>query len=112
MFWLVNQQERLRLAIDVSFMEYTCDHILLYNEILVMIFNDVYTKDYEVDTGQAKLRVLRLAFPQNIYTAIEITLTKKPARWHNVDITPKIFDDCLVKFGNTKTLSTLKRYQD
>ena len=38
LFWFVNQQERLRLAIHVSFMEYTCDHILFYNETLVMIF--------------------------------------------------------------------------
>ena len=80
---------------------FTCDKHLISGVTLRLTFlrtrpdfcliYDNATKDYKVSLTQANLHVRKMTVSDNVFTAIETTLTKMPAIYRYTEIIPKTF---------------------
>ena len=70
------------VTLRVSFLRNRTDFCLIYDDA---------TKDYKIEILQANLYVRKMTVTENVYSAIENTLTKTPAIYRYTEIIPKTF---------------------
>ena len=70
------------VTLRVSFLRNRPEFCLIYDD---------ESKDYKIEISQANLYVRKMTVSENVYSAIESTLTKTPAIYRYTEIIPKTF---------------------